>query len=243
MDEESFQKNCIKGGKKGEHPPASYGTLAADFMLRQDAGRFMLEKYLSDQQILWKQRRRFGVAVAGNTPTASFLTKIGKMQTAGCWLCRIARETRGESTDSLAAETHGHINSAGCEGMAATVTAAHHSVWRHLYDSMHAAQKQKRKLKFVMLDKGTIMSTMWRREEFLRICSKEKLTEKAQDIETTLPVEKSQEARYNLDPGSFFENCFWGRQPDGVAIHEDMQIAYNLDFKRSTDRDEGFLEV
>ena len=47
------------------------------------------------------------------------------------------------------AEIHGHINSAGCEGMATTVTAAHHSIWRHLYDSMHAAQKPKSKLKFV----------------------------------------------------------------------------------------------
>jgi len=75
------------------------------------------------------------MAVANNTPTASFLTTIGKMQSAGCRLCRIERETRearGESTDGLAAETHGHINSAGCEGMATTVTAAHHSIWRHL---------------------------------------------------------------------------------------------------------------
>jgi len=58
----------------------------------------------------------------------------------------------------------------------------------------------------------------------------------------TIPV-KSQEARYNLDPGSFFESCYWGRRPDGVAINEDMQIVYILEFKRSTDRDEGFLEV
>ena len=70
-----------------------------------------------------------------------------------CRLCRIAREARGESTDGLADETHGHINSAGCEGMATTVTAAHHSIWRHLYDSMHAAQKPKSKLIFVTLDK------------------------------------------------------------------------------------------
>ena len=66
------------------------------------------------------------MAVAGITPTASFVTKIGKMLSAGYWLCRIAREARGESTDGLADETHGHINSAGCEGMATTVTAAHH---------------------------------------------------------------------------------------------------------------------
>jgi len=111
---------------------------------------------------------------------ASFLTKIGKMQSAGCRLCRTVREARGESTDCLAAETHGHINSAGCERMTTTVTAAHHSIWRHLYDCMHAAQKPKSKLKFVTLDTDSNMSTLWRREEFLRICSKEELTEQAQ---------------------------------------------------------------
>jgi len=215
--------------------------MGADFMLRQDAGRFILGKYLSDKKISWQRRRRLGMAVAGNT--ASFLTKIGKMQSAGCRLCRIAREARGESTDGLADETNGHINSAGCEGMATTVTAAHHSIWRHRYGSMHAAQKPKSKLKFVTLDKESNMSMLWRREEFLRMCSKEDLTEKAQDIEVTITVKKSQEALYNLDPGSFFVNRFWGRRPDGVAINEALQIVYILEFKWSTDRDEGFLEV
>jgi len=129
------------------------------------------------------------MAVVRNTPTASFLTKIGKRQSAGCRLCRIARVARGESTDGLADETHGHINSAGCEGMATTVAAAHHSIWRHLYDSMQAAQKPKSKLKFVTLDRESNMSTLWRREEFLRICSKEDLTEKAQDIEVTTSIQ------------------------------------------------------
>ena len=55
----------------------------------------------------------------------------------------------------------------------------------------------------------------------------------------TIPVKKSQEARYNFDPESFF----WGRRPDGVAINEALQIVYMLEFKRSTDRDEGFLQV
>jgi len=155
-------------------------------MLRQDEGRFMLGKYLSDKKIPWRRRRRLGMAVVGNMPTASFLTKIGKMQSAGCRLCKIAREARGESIDGLANETHGHINSAGCEGMAITVTAAHHSIWRHLYDSMHAAQEPKSKLKFVTLDKESHMSTLWRREEFLRMCSKEELAEKAQDSKSLI---------------------------------------------------------
>ena len=106
------------------------------------------------------------MAVIGNTPTASFVTKIGKMQSERYRLCRKEREARGESIDGLAAETHGHINSAGCEGMTTTVTAAHHSIWRHLYDSIHAAQRPNSKLKFVTLDKESNMSTLWRREEF-----------------------------------------------------------------------------
>jgi len=73
----------------GIHQPL-YGTWVADFMLKQDAGRFMLGKYLSDKKIPRQRRRRLGTAVAGNTPTASLLTTIGKMQSAGCRLCRIA---------------------------------------------------------------------------------------------------------------------------------------------------------
>jgi len=41
----------------------------------------------------------------------------------------------------------------------------------------------------------------------------------------------------------FFVNRFWGRRPDGVAINEALKIVYISEFKRSTDRDEGFLEV
>jgi len=54
--------------------------------------------------------------------------------------------------------------------------------------SMYAAQKPKSKLKIVMLDKKSNMSTLWRREEFLRISINEELAEKAQDIEVTIPV-------------------------------------------------------
>jgi len=58
-----------------------------------------------------------------------------------------------------------------------------------LFVSVHAAQNPNSKLKFVTLDRESNMS----REEFLRICSKEELAEKVQDIEVTLmkPVEKS----------------------------------------------------
>jgi len=95
MDEDGFKKTCIKENKSrgGIHPPF-YGTWVADFMLRQDAERVMLGKYLSDNKIPWQRRRRLGMAVAGNTPAASFLTKIGKMQSAGCRLCSSGENNR-----------------------------------------------------------------------------------------------------------------------------------------------------
>jgi len=37
--------------KRGDIQQPFYGTWVADFMLRQDAGRFMLGKYLSDKKI------------------------------------------------------------------------------------------------------------------------------------------------------------------------------------------------
>jgi len=55
----------------------------------------------------------------------------------------------------------------------------------------------------------------------------------------TIPVKKSQEALSE----SFFVHGFWGRRPDGFAINEDLQVEYILEFARSTDRDERFIEV
>jgi len=59
------KKTCIKEKGKwgGIHQPF-YGTCVADFMLKQDASKFMLGKYLSDKNIPWKRKRRLGMAVA-----------------------------------------------------------------------------------------------------------------------------------------------------------------------------------
>jgi len=85
------------------------------------------------RMILTKKSR--GTVVVENTPTASYLTKIGDRQSesAGCRLCRILREARGDSTDvwrGKADTSWSHNgNIAGCrEKMAMTVTATHHSI-------------------------------------------------------------------------------------------------------------------
>jgi len=54
MDEEGFKKTCIREEKKrGAILQFFYGTWVADLMLRQDADRFMLGKYLTDKKIPW----------------------------------------------------------------------------------------------------------------------------------------------------------------------------------------------
>ena len=51
--------------------------------------------------------------------------------------------------------------------------------------TLHKSQKASSSLSR-MLDKESNISTLWRREDVLRICSKEELAEKAQDIEVTM---------------------------------------------------------
>jgi len=107
------------------------------------------------------------MAVAEIMPTANQLTKLGKMQSAWCWLCRRSREAQSESAYNLAVETYGHINRSGCKGMALTVTATHHCIWRLLYDRptkcmLHISQKASSSLS--RLTKESTIGTLWQRK-------------------------------------------------------------------------------
>ena len=53
------------------------------------------------------------------------------------------------------------------------------------------------------------------------------------------------ESRDTVQPRSrvFLRKWFLGRRLDGSASNEALNIVYILEFKQSTDRDEGFLEV
>ena len=114
--------------------------------------------------------------------------------------------------------------SAFCDGIATTVTIAHHFVWRHLYASMQAAQTPARKLRFVTPDKESSMNTLWQKEEFEQICSRESLTEKAADIGKTISVKEHERERYDFDPTIFYENLFWNWRPDSMVIKVGLGI-------------------
>jgi len=108
----------------------------------------------------------------------------------------------------FAERTYGHINSAFCDGMATTVMAAHHFIWRHLYASMQAAQTPASKLRFITPDKESSMNTLWQEEEFEQICSRKSQTEKVAEIGKTIPVKEHEKERHHFDPTMFYENRF-----------------------------------
>jgi len=156
------------------HP--AYGTWTADFMLWQNESRTFLGKYLNDLRVPWRHKRPEIMATAGIIPVAKWLAKIKQQSDVSCRLCKRAREQRGASTENLPEETYEHINSAFCDGIVTTVTAAHLLIWRHLYASMQAAQTPASKLRFVTQDKESSINTKWQEKEFKQICSRESLT-------------------------------------------------------------------
>jgi len=176
------------------------------------------------------------MAMAGNIPVVKWLAKIKQRADVSCRLCKRAREKRGASTGNLPEETYGHINSAVCDKMVTTVTAAHHFIRRHLYASMQSAQTPMSKLRFVTPDKESSMSTLWQEEEFKQICSRESLMEKAAVIEKIISVKEHEGECYDFDPTMFYENRFWNRRPDGIVINKNHRTLYILEFKRSFDR-------
>jgi len=151
---------------------------------------------------------------------SKWLAKSKQQSDVSCRLCKRAQEQRGASTDNLLEETYGHINSAFCDGMATTVTAAHHFIWRHLYASMQPAPTPASTLRFVTPDEDSSMNTLWQEEEFEQICSRESLTETAAEIEKTIFVKEHERELYDFYLTMFYENCFWNQVPDGIVINK-----------------------
>jgi len=140
IDDRKFLKSCVRArAEQGKSNHPAYSTWTADFMIRQNESRAFLGKYLNDPRVPWRHKRREMMAIAGIILVAKWLAKIKQRSDVSCRLCKRAREQRGASSENLLEETYGHINSAFCDGMATTVTAAHHYCWRHcLYASMQA---------------------------------------------------------------------------------------------------------
>jgi len=153
INDREFFKSCVRArAEQGNINQPAYGTWTADFILRQNESRAFLGKCLNDPCVPWRHKRQEMMAIAGIIPVAKWIAKIKQRSDVSSRLCKRAREERGASTENAPEETYGHINGAFCDGMATTVTAAHHFIWRHMYASIQAAQTPTSKLRFVTPD-------------------------------------------------------------------------------------------
>jgi len=232
IDDRKFLKSCVRAGaEQGNINHLARGTWTADFMLRQNESRAFLGKYLHNLHVSWRHKRREMIAIAGIIPVAKWLAQIKRRSDVGCRLCKKTREQHGASTETLPEVTYGHMNSAFCDGMATTVTAAHHFIWRHLYASMQAAQTPASKLRLVTPDKDSSMNTLWHEEEFEQICRRELLTEKAVKIEKMISVTEHERTSHDFDPTMFYESRFWNHRLNGIVINKNHRILYILEFQ------------
>jgi len=129
IDDRKFLKSCVRArAAQGNMNYPAYGTWTVDFMLQQNESRAFLGKYLNDPRVPWRRKRRNMIAIAGIILVAKWLAQIKQRSAVSCTLCKRARGKHGASTENLLEETYVHINSAFCDGMATTVTAAHHFI-------------------------------------------------------------------------------------------------------------------
>ena len=141
-------------------------------MLRQNESRAFLGKYLNDPHVPWRHKRRVKIAIAGIIPVAKWLAKIKQRSDVSCRLCKKAREQRGANTENLPEETYGHINSAFCDRMATTVTAAHHFMWKICMSAYKLYKHQRVSSGLSHLIKRVIWARCGRRKSLSRYAAK-----------------------------------------------------------------------
>jgi hypothetical protein len=91
--------------------------------------------------------------VTGIFPCGQQMVKYGYKETAGCTLCKKAHEESGSSWNrELPKETIGNIQSAGCRGQKAVVTAAHNACIRELLQEVDGHGKADRPMKLLTVE-------------------------------------------------------------------------------------------
>jgi len=99
IDDRKFLKLCVRARAEQDNiNHSAYGTWMADFMLQQNESRAFFRKYLNDQRVPWRHKRREIMVIAGTILVAKWHANIKQRSDVGCRFCQRAREQRGAST-------------------------------------------------------------------------------------------------------------------------------------------------
>ena len=117
--------------------------------------------------------------VLGNFPCGAWVhDKFDQQKSDRCSLCRKAlRAEMGVNfcEREIPRDTVGHISSAGFKGQKEVVTLAHINVFRDLMFDIARHQKETSVKFFTTLGTEKTLGSLWEREEYINMCSKEDL--------------------------------------------------------------------
>lgn len=233
-----------------ENPPARAitSTFTLDFLLRPKESRAVLGSVIRDKNIRHQTRRRLIQVITGTFPTGKWLHKIGKHPTAACELCRKAYIAQHRPVpEFLPIQSMAHIQSAECLGMTDMVTKAHHMCWEELQQDL--MKNSQARMKFITIHQEMSFKTLISHEDFIRELKLE--TELHDPLEEIWNVARDQEMSRELteeekaltQPLSeqHFEDRFWRRRPDGIAINGKDKAVFVLEFTRPDDSRDDFI--
>ena len=167
--------------------------------------------------------------------------KIGRRATAECELCRRSKEnSEGGAPGVVPTESIGHIQSAGCAGQSEAVTAAHNKCIRDLMGDIQVHRKKKSNLTFLTMEEEHTISTLWEQDGCSKICSKEELWQAAKSDEMQIQLRGGDDASGASEQQ--YEERFWRRKLDGIALDIVGKKCYLIEFKRTRDRRHSYEE-
>ena len=232
-DEQEWGKECFEDLEGRNMGKSVTNTWCTDFLIRDRVGREEMGRWLRNKAVPWKRRRRLIQVVTGTFPCGNWLHKIGRRESAGCALCKIALGRRGMSTQALPPESIGHIQSAGCLGQSEVVTAAHNRCIKDLLRDIQAHKGKKSKLVMISIEAEQTIGTLWDQDECSAFCTKEELWEESKLAEMAIPLRDRDESA--LVSEQDFEERFWRRRLDGIAMDRSGKKCFPIEFKRTQD--------
>ena len=181
----------------------------------------------------------------GNFPCGTWVHgKLDSQKSDRCSLCRKAmREEKGANFCEweVPRETVGHISSAGCKGQKEVVTLAHNNVFRDLMFDIARHQKKTSVKDFTTLGTEKTLGSLWEREEYINMCSKEDLWEAVAEEEAKTPLEGEMQGAEH-DEEEELKRRFWDKRPDGMVLDKKDKTCYVIEFKRAFERYGGAQE-
>jgi len=240
---EELEKEREQGGAKASWKGAD--TWCTNFLIRQGQSHQFVADWISNESVPMKRRRRIMQLELGNFPCGTWVHgKLDSQKSDRCSLCRKAmREEKGANFCEweVPRETVGHISSAGCKGQKEVVTLAHNNVFRDLMFDIARHQKKTSVKDFTTLGTEKTLGSLWEREEYINMCSKEDLWEAVAEEEAKTPLEGEMQGAEH-DEEEELKRRFWDKRPDGMVLDKKDKTCYVIEFKRAFERYGGAQE-